>query len=59
MSTICRAEAETVLAAFGAREARENATCVRLTAGELGLATDGMRDVLAKKRQRCEDTIRG
>ena len=54
-----RAEAEAVLAASAAREAKENATRARLKAGELGLDIYGMRDALAKKGLRYEDTIRG
>jgi 4-hydroxy-4-methyl-2-oxoglutarate aldolase len=50
-----RAEAEAVLAASAAREAKENATRTRLKAGELGLDIYGMRDALAKKGLRYED----
>lgn len=50
-----RAEAEAVLKASAAREAKENATRARLKAGELGLDIYGMRDALAKKGLRYED----
>lgn len=50
-----RLEAEAVLKASAAREAKENATRARLKAGELGLDIYGMRDALAKKGLRYED----
>jgi 4-hydroxy-4-methyl-2-oxoglutarate aldolase len=50
-----RLEAETVLRACAAREAKENATRARLRAGELGLDIYGMRDALARKGLRYED----
>jgi 4-hydroxy-4-methyl-2-oxoglutarate aldolase len=50
-----RAEAEAVLKASAAREAKENATRARLKAGELGLDIYGMREALAKKGLRHED----
>ena len=50
-----RAEAEAVLAASAAREAKEDATRKRLKAGELGLDIYAMRDALAKKGLRYED----
>jgi 4-hydroxy-4-methyl-2-oxoglutarate aldolase len=50
-----RAEAEAVLKASAAREAKENATRARLKAGELGLDIYGMREALAKKGLRYED----
>jgi 4-hydroxy-4-methyl-2-oxoglutarate aldolase len=50
-----RAEAEAVLAASAAREAKENATRARLKAGELGLDIYVMRDALARKGLRYED----
>ncbi|WP_237214869.1 4-carboxy-4-hydroxy-2-oxoadipate aldolase/oxaloacetate decarboxylase [Falsiroseomonas oryziterrae] len=50
-----RAEAEAVLKATEAREAKENATRARLKAGELGLDIYGMREALAKKGLRYED----
>jgi 4-hydroxy-4-methyl-2-oxoglutarate aldolase len=50
-----RAEAEAVLKASAAREAKENATRARLKAGELGLEIYGMREALAKKGLRYED----
>ncbi|HEV7265173.1 MAG TPA: 4-carboxy-4-hydroxy-2-oxoadipate aldolase/oxaloacetate decarboxylase [Falsiroseomonas sp.] len=50
-----RADADSVLKASAAREAKENATRVRLKAGELGLDIYGMRDALAKKGLRYED----
>jgi 4-hydroxy-4-methyl-2-oxoglutarate aldolase len=54
-----RAEAEAVLAASAAREAKENATRARLKAGELGLDIYGMRDALAKKGLRYQDAAHG
>jgi 4-hydroxy-4-methyl-2-oxoglutarate aldolase len=50
-----REEAEAVLKASAAREAKENATRARLKAGELGLDIYGMREALAKKGLRYED----
>lgn len=50
-----RPEAEAVLAASAAREAKENATRARLQAGELGLDIYGMREALARKGLRYED----
>jgi 4-hydroxy-4-methyl-2-oxoglutarate aldolase len=50
-----RAEAEAVLKASAAREAKEEATRARLKAGELGLDIYNMRDALAKKGLRYED----
>jgi 4-hydroxy-4-methyl-2-oxoglutarate aldolase len=50
-----RGEAEAVLKASAAREAKENATRARLKAGELGLDIYGMREALAKKGLRYED----
>jgi 4-hydroxy-4-methyl-2-oxoglutarate aldolase len=50
-----REEAEVVLKASAAREAKENATRARLKAGELGLDIYGMREALAKKGLRYED----
>ncbi len=50
-----RLEAEAVLKASAAREAKENATRARLKAGELGLDIYGMREALAKKGLRYED----
>jgi 4-hydroxy-4-methyl-2-oxoglutarate aldolase len=50
-----RAEAEAVLSASAAREAKEAATRARLAAGELGLDIYGMREALAKKGLRTED----
>ena len=54
-----RVEAEAVLKASAAREAKENATRARLKAGELGLDIYGMRDALAKKGLRYEDATDG
>ncbi len=54
-----RAEAEAVLTASAAREAKEAATRARLAAGELGLDIYGMRDALAKKGLRYEDAAHG
>lgn len=54
-----RTEAEAVLAASAAREAKENATRARLKAGELGLDIYGMREALARKGLRYEDTADG
>ncbi len=54
-----RAEADAVLKASAAREAKENATRARLKAGELGLDIYGMRDALAKKGLRYEDAPGG
>jgi len=48
-------QAETVLAASAAREAKEEAVRARLKSGELGLDLYGMRDALAKKGLRYED----
>jgi 4-hydroxy-4-methyl-2-oxoglutarate aldolase len=50
-----REEAEGVLKASAAREAKENATRARLKAGELGLDIYNMREALAKKGLRYED----
>jgi 4-hydroxy-4-methyl-2-oxoglutarate aldolase len=50
-----RAEAEAVLSASAAREAKEAATRMRLQAGELGLDIYNMRDALAKKGLRYVD----
>jgi len=50
-----RAEAEAVLKAAAAREAKEAATRARLKAGELGLDIYGMREALARKGLRYED----
>lgn len=50
-----RAEADAVLAASAAREAKEEATRARLKAGELGLDIYGMRPALAAKGLRYED----
>ena len=50
-----REEAEAVLAASAAREAKEAATRMRLKAGELGLDIYNMRDALAKKGLRYVD----
>jgi 4-hydroxy-4-methyl-2-oxoglutarate aldolase len=50
-----RAEAEAVLSASAAREAKEAATRIRLQAGELGLDIYNMRDALAKKGLRHVD----
>jgi len=50
-----RTEAEAVLKATEAREAKENATRARLKAGELGLDIYGMREALAKKGLRYEN----
>jgi len=50
-----RAEAEAVLTASAAREAKEAATRMRLKAGELGLDIYNMRDALAKKGLRYVD----
>jgi 4-hydroxy-4-methyl-2-oxoglutarate aldolase len=50
-----RAEAEAVLSASAAREAKEAATRMRLQAGELGLDIYNMRDALAKKGLRHVD----
>jgi len=50
-----RAEAEAVLIASAAREAKEAATRQRLKAGELGLDIYNMRDALAKKGLRYVD----
>lgn len=50
-----RTEAEAVLAACAAREAKEAATRARLKAGELGLDIYGMREALARKGLRYED----
>ncbi len=50
-----RGEADAVLAASAAREAKEDATRKRLKAGELGLDIYAMRDALAKKGLRYED----
>lgn len=50
-----REEAETVLTASAAREAKEAATRQRLKAGELGLDIYNMRDALAKKGLRYVD----
>lgn len=50
-----RQEAEAVLAACAAREAKEAATRARLKAGELGLDIYGMREALARKGLRYED----
>lgn len=52
---VARAEAEAVLAASAAREAKEDATRARLKAGELGLDIYGMREALARKGLRHED----
>jgi 4-hydroxy-4-methyl-2-oxoglutarate aldolase len=54
-----RAEADAVLTACAAREAKEDATRARLKAGELGLDIYGMRDALAKKGLRTEDAAGG
>lgn len=54
-----RAEAEQVLKASAAREAKEAATRERLKAGELGLDIYGMRDALARKGLRYEDAPHG
>jgi 4-hydroxy-4-methyl-2-oxoglutarate aldolase len=54
-----RAEAEAVLIASAAREAKEDATRARLKAGELGLDIYGMRDALANKGLRYEDAQSG
>lgn len=54
---IRRAEAESVLEASAAREAKENATRARLKAGELGLDIYGMRDALARKGLRYVDAL--
>lgn len=54
-----RAEAEAVLKASEAREAKEAATRIRLKAGELGLDIYGMREALAKKGLRYEDADEG
>jgi len=51
-----RAEAEAVLRASEARERKEEATRARLKAGELGLDIYGMREALAKKGLRYEDS---
>jgi 4-hydroxy-4-methyl-2-oxoglutarate aldolase len=51
-----RTEAEAVLRASAAREAKEDATRARLKAGELGLDIYGMRDALAKKGLRYVDS---
>ena len=50
-----REEAEAVLTASAAREAKEAATRMRLKAGELGLDIYNMRDALAKKGLRYAD----
>jgi 4-hydroxy-4-methyl-2-oxoglutarate aldolase len=50
-----RDEAEAVLTASAAREAKEAATRQRLKAGELGLDIYNMRDALAKKGLRYVD----
>jgi 4-hydroxy-4-methyl-2-oxoglutarate aldolase len=50
-----REEAEAVLSASAAREAKEAATRMRLQAGELGLDIYNMRDALAKKGLRYVD----
>jgi 4-hydroxy-4-methyl-2-oxoglutarate aldolase len=50
-----REEAEAVLTASAAREAKEAATRQRLKAGELGLDIYNMRDALAKKGLRYVD----
>jgi 4-hydroxy-4-methyl-2-oxoglutarate aldolase len=50
-----REEAEAVLTASAAREAKEAATRMRLQAGELGLDIYNMRDALAKKGLRYVD----
>lgn len=50
-----RAEAEAVLQASAAREAKEATTRARLKAGELGLDIYGMREALARKGLRHED----
>jgi 4-hydroxy-4-methyl-2-oxoglutarate aldolase len=50
-----REEAEAVLRAASAREAKEEATRARLAAGELGLDIYGMREALARKGLRYED----
>ena len=50
-----REEAEAVLTASAAREAKEAATRMRLKAGELGLDIYNMRDALAKKGLRYVD----
>jgi 4-hydroxy-4-methyl-2-oxoglutarate aldolase len=46
---VAREQAETVLAASRAREAKEAKVRARLKAGELGLDIYGMRDALAQK----------
>jgi 4-hydroxy-4-methyl-2-oxoglutarate aldolase len=56
---IRRTEAEAVLAAAQAREAKEAATRARLQAGELGLDIYGMREALARKGLRYEDAPHG
>lgn len=50
-----RARAEAVLAASRAREAKEDATRIRLRAGELGLDIYGMREKLAARGLRYLD----